>query len=86
MKIQPLYDYIQLDIQEAKLGGLKTDSIKTGQEHATILALGPDVKNQALKVGQKVFINAWATEVKLYEGQTYYFISEERSGIVAIIT
>lgn len=85
MKITPLYDYIQLDIQEAKLGGLKTDSVKTGQEYATILALGPDVKNQSLKVGQVVFVNAWAVEPKLYEGITYYFVSEERSGIVALI-
>lgn len=85
MKIKPLYDYLQLDIQKANLGAIDTSSMKTGQENATILAIGPDVKNKDLKVGDKVFINSWATEIKLYEKKEYYFISEERGGIVAQI-
>lgn len=83
MQITPLYDYIQLDIQEAKLGGLKTDSIKTGMQWGTIVALGPDVANKELKVKDLVFIAAWADEPILYESITYHFISEERGGIIA---
>lgn len=83
--IFPLYDYIQLSIEKAKLGNIDTSSMKTGQEYATILAIGPDVKNKDLKVGDNVFINSWATEIKLYDKKEYFFISEERGGIVAKI-
>lgn len=84
MKIHPLNDQIYLEIEKAKLGALQTDSIKTGMEWAIVEALGPDVKGP-LKVGDKVFVKAWSVDVISYEGEDYYFTSEERKGIVAKI-
>lgn len=85
LKIQPLGDQIFLEIEQAKLGNLDASSVKTGQEWAVIKALGPDVKSPDLTVGSKVFVKSWAVDVILYEGKDYYFTSEERKGICAII-
>lgn len=85
MKIYPILDQIHLEIDKANLGSLETSSVKTGMEWATIKALGSEVKSKELKVGAKVFVKAWSIDVIQYEGQEYYFTSEERKGIVAII-
>lgn len=85
MKIQPLYDQIFLTIEQAKLGALSTSSVKTGMEWGIIAELGPDVKNKELKKGDKVFIKAWAVDVINYEEKDYYFTSESRGGLCAII-
>ena len=85
MKILPVGDQIFLNVEEAKLGSLNTDSVKTGMEWATISAVGSGVKNKELKVGAKVFCKAWSQDVILYEGKNYIFTSEARNGIVAII-
>lgn len=84
-KPQPLGDFIFIEIEQAKLGGLDTSSMKTGVEWGIVKAMGPDVQNKALKVGDKVFCKAWAVDMILYENKEYYFTSEARKGIVAVV-
>ena len=86
LKIKPVGDQIFLKVEEAKLGGLDTGSMKTGMEWGVIEAIGPEVKDPQLKVGTKVFCKAWAQDVILYEGKNYIFTSEARRGICAAIT
>lgn len=85
MRIQPIKDHIFLEIEKANLGALETSSMKTGMEWGIIKETGPDVEDPDLAVGNKVFVKAWAVDVILYEGKDYYFTSEARNGIVAII-
>ena len=85
MTIQPVNDILFLDIEPASLGGLDTSSIKTGMEWATIKAVGPNVQNKFLTVGDKIFVKGWSVDVIEYEGKPYYFTSEVRNGICAII-
>lgn len=83
--VQPIGDQIYLDMEKADLGALETSSMKIGMEWATIKGLGKEVQNKELKLGSKVFVKSWAIDVILYEGNDYYFTSEARKGIVAII-
>lgn len=83
-QIRPLGDQIMLKIEQAALGALDTSSMKTGVEWGVVEALGPEVQGD-YKVGDKVFCKAWAVDSVLYEGNDYYFTSEARKGIVAII-
>lgn len=85
MKIYPVGDEIFLEMDKAKLGALNADSVKTGQEWATITAVGLEVQNKDLKPGTKVFVKGWSCDVILYEGKEYIFTSESRKGIKAII-
>ena len=85
MTIRPLNDELFIELEEAKLGSLNTDSVKTGQEWAIIKAVGPDVKNPDLKIGTKIFVKGWSMDTILYEGKTYVFTTESRKGIKAII-
>lgn len=83
--LEPVGDEIYLEMEEAKLGNLDSSSVKTGMEWGIITAVGPDVKNQSLKIGTKVFCKGWAMDVILYEGKNYIFTSESRHGIKAIL-
>lgn len=85
MKIQPIGDQIFLEIEKANLGALDTSSVKTGMEWATIKALGKEVKNEELTIGSRVFVKAWGIDTILYESKDYYFTSEARNCICAII-
>lgn len=83
--IKPLGDQIFLKIEQANLGSLDTSSVKTGVEWAIIQALGPEVQDKTLKVGDKVFVKSWGVDVIAYEGEDYYFVSEARKAIVALV-
>lgn len=83
--ITPYGDNIFIKIEQAKLGGLDTSAIKTGVEWGIVEALGPEVETKDLKVGDKVFVKAWAVDMVLYNKVEYYFTSEARKGIVAIV-
>ncbi len=86
LNIEPLGDQIMLKVEQAKLGVLDTSSMKTGVEWGTVLAVGPGVVSiTSVKVGDKVFCKAWAIDTILYEGEDYYFTSEARKGIVAVV-
>ncbi len=73
-----------LTMEQAKLGGLDTSSMKTGVEWGIITALGPDVQGD-YKVGDKIFVKAWSVDTILYDNVEYVFTSEARKGICAII-
>lgn len=85
MKIKPIGDQIQLEMEQAALGALDTSSVKTGMEWAIIKAIGPDVQSKDLKVGARVFVKAWAIDTILYDNNDYFFTSEARKGIVALV-
>jgi len=82
--IKPLGDQIMLKIEQASLGALDTSSMKTGVEWGVIEALGPDVQGD-YKVGDKVFCKAWSVDSIFYENKDYYFTSEARKGLCAIV-
>lgn len=84
-KINPVGDIIFLEIEQANVGALATDSIKTGMEWATVKEVGPEVQDKSLK-GKKVFVKGWSVDIIEYEGKPYYFTSEARKGICAVIT
>lgn len=84
VKISPLGDQIMLKIEQANLGSLDTSSMKTGVEWGVITGLGEDVKG-SYKVGDKIFCKAWAIDSIFYENEDYYFTSEARKGICAIV-
>lgn len=91
--IEPFGDNIFLTIEQAKLGSLDTSSMKTGVEWGIVEALGPEVTYKdryengdgALQLGDKVFVKAWGVDTILYEGKEYFFTSEARKAIVAIV-
>lgn len=85
LKIQPLGDMIQIKIEQASLGALDTSSMKTGVEWGVIEAMGPDVQDRTLKVGDKIFCKSWGVDIISYENEDYYFVSEARKAIVAIV-
>ena len=84
MKIIPLKNQVHLKIDEAKAGILDTSSRMSAVEYAEVLALGPDVTID-IKVGDHVFVKAWATDIITHEDKRYYFISTETNGILAIV-
>lgn len=85
LKFKPVNDEIYLAIEDAKLGSLDTDSVKTGQEWGIITAIGPDVQDKELSLGKKVFCKGWGMDTILYEGKTYVFTTESRHAIKAIV-
>lgn len=86
LKIEPVGDMIFLEIEKAKLGALDSSSVKTGMEWGVIKSMGKEVKSSEYKVGDKVFVKAWGVDVLHYEGEDYYFTSEARGAICAVIT
>lgn len=88
MKIKPVGKviYLKLDTVE-EVGGsnvsLDTSSKKTTREFAEVLAIGPDVEK--VKVGDKLFIKAWAIDEIVHDKQSHFFTSEDRDGICAVV-
>lgn len=86
--ITPYGDNIFIKIEQAKLGGLDTSALKTGVEWGIVEAIGPGAHagiDGSLSIGDKVFVKAWAVDMVLYNKVEYYFTSEARKGIVAIV-
>lgn len=81
MKIKPSELIVQLKIEEAKAGDLVTSSRDSAVEYAEVLAVGDGVKS--LKVGDKVFVKAWAIDIINHEDKKYYFCNLNTSGILA---
>jgi len=53
--------HVQLEIDEAKAGGLVMDSVNTAVEVGKVIALGDGVEAvYGIKVGDKVLYKAWA--------------------------
>lgn len=78
--------YLKLDTVE-EVGGanvsLDTSSKKTTREFAEVLAVGPDVTK--VKVGDKLMVKAWAIDEIVQDKQSYFFTSEDRDGICAVV-
>lgn len=88
MKIKPVGKviYLKLDTVE-QVGGknvsLDTSSKKTTREFAEVLAVGPLVTS--VKVGDKVFVKAWAIDIINHDKVEYFFTHEDRDGLCAIV-
>ncbi len=86
MKIQPLGNTIQLDIAEASAGALDTSSRDSAVEYAKIVAIGDTTEQTAqLRVGNYVFVKAWAIDIIAHDGKKYYFVNMDTNGVLAIV-
>lgn len=78
--------YLKLDTVE-EIGGsavsLDTSSKKTTRELAEVLAIGPDVTK--VKVGDRLMVKAWAVDEIVQDKVSYFFTSEDRDGICAVV-
>ena len=87
MKIIPLKYEVQIEINEAKAGALRMDSLQTAVEFGKVVAVGYGVDefDLKLKVGDNVMFKAWSCDIITHEGKKYYFINMNTGGIKAII-
>lgn len=84
MKITPQANIVQLKIEEAKAGILDTSSRDSAVEYAEVLATGSEVKS--LKVGDKVFVKAWAVDIITHDDKKFYFVDITSNGILARVS
>lgn len=88
MKIKPIGKviYLKLDTVES-VGGknvsLDTSSKKTTREYAKVLAVGPEVTQ--CKVGDYVFVKAWAIDIINHDKVEYFFTNEDANGLCAVV-
>lgn len=89
MKIIPIGNLIQLEIEEAKAGDLLTSSRESAVEYAKVVGIGEMalISGRAtnFKLGDYVFVKAWAIDIITYEGKKYYFVNLETNGILALV-
>lgn len=89
MKIKPIGKviYLKLDTVES-VGGknvsLDTSSKKTTREFAEVVAIGPAVTQ--VKVGDKIFVKAWAIDIINHDKQEYFFTNEDANGLCAVVS
>lgn len=83
LNVQPTSGVIYLNIEVAKAGALDTSSRKSAVEYAEVLAVGDGITN--IKVGDHVFVKAWAVDIINHNDETYYFVNIETKGILAIV-
>lgn len=84
MKILPLDNIIQLKIEEAKVGILDTSSRQSAVEYAEVVATGSGSFDSP-KVGDHVFVKAWAIDIIQHEEKKYYFCDIKTNGILAVV-
>ena len=82
-KLELISDWILLEPEEVVIGKFDTSAIKAGKENGIIKALGSEVKNTKLKVGDKILYASWGIQTTQYEGKVHIFISEARNAIMA---
>lgn len=95
MKIIPLGNNVQLEIEEASAGMLDTSSRESAVEYAKVVAIGTHVNrtiinpdahtSEWIKVDDHVFVKAWAIDIINYEGKKYYFCNLDTNGILAVV-
>lgn len=89
MKITPLGNIIQLEIEEAKAGMLDTSSRDSAVEYAKVIAIGDFVVSTKTvnypHVGDHVFVKAWAIDIIDHEGKKYYFVNLDTGGLLAVV-
>ena len=86
MKITPLGNTIQLEFEEAKAGNLITSSRESAVEYAKIVSLGTSLEgSEVYKVGNHVFVKAWAIDIINHEDKKYYFVNLDTNGVLAVV-
>lgn len=85
MQITPLGDIIQLEIEETKAGALDTSGRDSAVEYAKVIAVSGanNYKENEIKVGDHVFVKAWAIDIINHDGKKYYFVNPSTGGILA---
>ena len=85
MKIKPFVNQVYIKLNEPKVGALQTTK-DSAIECAEILAIGNLSDNRSpgeMKVGDKIFVKAWAIDIISYEDKKYHFINIDSGGILA---
>lgn len=93
MKIQPLGNIIQLEIEEAKAGILDTSSRDSAVEYAKVIAIADLADDLAVQAGRKykpevgdyVFVKAWAIDIINHQDKKYYFVNLDTNGVLAVV-
>lgn len=99
MTIQPVGKKIQIEVDSPTAGGLDLSSKETIVEVGTIIALGEElaglgrtkringvlVETEKFKVGDRIFLKAWAIDIINYNKDKFYFIDADSLGICAIV-
>jgi len=79
--IEPLGNSVMIDVEiksHTKSGLALPDSHDYIQEKATVLAVGPDVKDQRIKPGATVFFKSWALQTAIYDDEKADFVDEDK--------
>lgn len=101
MIIEPRPNIVQLKIDDVKAGVLDTSSKQTAVEFAEVLAVGEEINeicsstrhtgaqcmelHGKIKIGDKVFVKAWAIDIVTHNDIKYYFCNLDTNGILAIV-
>lgn len=85
MKIKPFFDQVHIKVEEARAGALNTSSRESAIEYAEVLALGKGTDGGELKVGDHIFVKAWAIDIITHEDKRFYFVNVTTGGILAIV-
>jgi co-chaperonin GroES (HSP10) len=90
MKIQPLGNNIQIELDKVEIGGLDTGSVESAVEYAKVVAIGTEVspgyqEHNKFKVGHYVFVKAWAIDIISHNGEKFYFVNLDTQGVLAIV-
>ena len=91
MKIQPLGNIIQLEIEEATAGDLITSSRESAVEYAKVVAISKSAKIvgagfvKDIEIGDHVFVKSWAIDIINYQDKKYYFCNLDTAGVLAVV-
>jgi len=83
---QPLGARILIKLDEVKIAGMDV-SLNTARETATVLAIGNKWNHdeEPLKVGDKIHVKSWATDIVSEGEETYTYVWQKTGGVCAII-
>lgn len=84
MKIRPMGNKVQIEVEEPSVGALDTASMPTAIEYGEVLSIGPDVKVD-VKKGDHVFFKSWGCDIITYEGKRYYFVDMDTKSLCAVV-
>ena len=86
MKILSFSEQIYIKIEKPTIGVLQTTK-DSSVECAEVLAVPNKSykKDYNIKVGDKIFVKAWAIDTINYEDKVYNFVNVSSGGIMAII-
>lgn len=78
---EPLAGFVQVKMEAVKAGVLDTSSKDSAVEVAEVVAVGRDCHD--LKVGDRIFVKAWAVDNIFHDGEWYRFVHVDTKGILA---